>query len=97
MFIVSISYKVDLGKVDEFLNEHVDFLKRMYEENIFILSGRKVPRTGGIILSNVKSKEQLTEALKLDPFSRENLAEYEIIEMIPSMSSKELSCLLSEC
>lgn len=94
MFIVSLTYKAELGQVDKFLNEHVDFLKRQYDSGNFILSGRKVPRTGGIIISSIKSKDKLKEVLKRDPFHRESLADYEITEVIPTMSSEELKFLI---
>jgi len=61
MFIVSLTYIVDLEKVDELLPLHADYLKNQYEKGNFIASGRKIPRTGGIILSKLDSIEKLEE------------------------------------
>ncbi len=55
MFIVSLIYTCDLDKVDKYLPQHVQYLKERYLKNNFIASGRKVPRTGGIILSKLDS------------------------------------------
>ncbi|MGB5990000.1 MAG: YciI family protein [Marinifilaceae bacterium] len=56
MFIISLHYKVSMDKVEEHLTAHVEYLKEQYSLNNFIASGRKVPRTGGVILSNIKNR-----------------------------------------
>ncbi len=93
MFIVSLSYICELEEIDKILPEHVEYLKNQYEKGSFIASGRKVPRTGGIILSKLDSLEKLEEVLDQDPFKINNLAKYEIQEFVPSMTSKEFSNL----
>ncbi|BAX80636.1 YciI family protein [Labilibaculum antarcticum] len=94
MFIISLTYKVPLEKVEEELNNHVQYLKEQYALGNFQASGRKVPRTGGVILSTVKDKKQLEEILAKDPFHKNDLADYTITEFIPSMTSEDLTCLL---
>jgi uncharacterized protein YciI len=90
MFIVSLTYKKDLLEVDKFIEAHVKFLKEKYAKNIFLASGRKIPRTGGVILARAKSKEELLSELKGDPFYINEVADYDIIEFVPSMTCKEL-------
>jgi len=96
MFIVSLSYIQPIEEVERHLEAHIDWLKTHYENNNFIASGRKVPRTGGVILSNLECKKELEQILKQDPFSIEKVAEFEIIEFIPSMSLPEFANLLPE-
>jgi uncharacterized protein YciI len=96
MYIILLTYIVDLEKVDELLPLHVEYLKEQYEKGNFIASGRKVPRTGGIIFSKLKSLEKLQEVLNQDPFKINNLATYEIQEFIPSMTSDEYVNLKEE-
>ena len=93
MFIVSLEYQKPLAEVDSLLPAHIEYLKAQYEEGNFLLSGRKNPRTGGIILSNVKTKEDLDQILKRDPFYQHQVADYDIIEFEPSMTCKELEFL----
>ncbi|MEM1119399.1 MAG: YciI family protein [Bacteroidota bacterium] len=88
MFIIELTYKVELKRVDEYLEEHVNYLKEQYENDMFIASGRKVPRTGGVILSKTDDRKKLLEILEKDPFKINDLANYNITEFIPSMTSK---------
>ncbi|MCT4508506.1 MAG: YciI family protein [Tepidibacter sp.] len=93
MFIVSLTYVKEIDIVESYLEEHVDYLKEQYTKGFFMASGRKVPRTGGVIVSNLKDKEELMNILKKDPFYKNQVAEYDIIEFVPSMTSKELEFL----
>ena len=71
------------------------FLNEQYELGNFIASGRKVPRTGGIILSKVESKSELEKIIEKDPFKINGLADYDLTEFIPSKTCNELSFLIS--
>ncbi|MEL6637945.1 MAG: YciI family protein [Bacteroidota bacterium] len=93
MFIIELTYKVDLAKVDAHLEAHVEYLKLQYANQAFVASGRKVPRTGGIILSKLESKAELLKILNEDPFKINDLADYNIVEFIPSMTSEEFKIL----
>jgi uncharacterized protein YciI len=85
MFIVSLNYKCGLEEIDKHLKDHVAYLKQEYSNGNFIASGRKIPRTGGIIISDVKNKDELEMILAKDPFKKAGITEYEIIEFIPSL------------
>jgi uncharacterized protein YciI len=80
MFVVLLTYVKPLEAVDRAMKEHMTFLRAGYRAKIFIASGRRVPRTGGVILARAPSKEELAEVIERDPFVREGIATYEIIE-----------------
>ena len=94
MFIINLTYKTELGKVDQYINKHIEFLNEQYELGNFLASGRKVPRTGGIILSKVGNKSELKKIIEKDPFKIKNLADYELTEFIPSKTCDELNFLM---
>jgi len=96
MFIISLTYICPLEEVDKVLDIHVTYLKEQYALGNFIASGRKVPRSGGIILSKIDSLEKLEKVLELDPFNINGLAQYDIQEFIPSMSSLEFENIIEE-
>ena len=85
MFVISLTYKCQLEEVDKHLDAHVAYLKHEYSNGSFLASGRKVPRTGGVILSTVKTRNELELILERDPFFQAGIAKYEITEFIPSM------------
>ena len=89
MVIVNITYTVKLNKIEQKLEEHIEFLNKYYANNKFICSGRKNPRTGGVILCNA-DKEEASEIIKEDPFYINKLGNYEIIEFEASKINKEL-------
>lgn len=84
MFIISLTYKTSLENVEHFIREHNDFLEKYYNSGHLITSGRKEPRTGGIILADAHSKEEIQDIIKEDPFYSNDIADYEITEFIPS-------------
>ncbi len=96
MFIVSLAYTASLDEVDKYLALHVSYLEEQYVLGNFIASGRKVPRTGGVILSQMDSLESLQAVLEKDPFKINNLATYDIIEFIPSMTASGFENLKEE-
>ncbi|WP_420583183.1 YciI family protein [Reichenbachiella sp.] len=94
MYIISLTYKVPLENIDQHLADHVAFLNAQYEQGYFLMSGKKIPRIGGIILAIAKSKEEVSQWIEKDPFHIHQLADYEVIEFEPTKSTKELEYLL---
>lgn len=84
MFILNSKYVKSLEEVDRYLEVHKAFLEKYYKSGHFICSGRKEPRTGGIILCRAESREEVETILSQDPFMQEGVSEYEIIEFISS-------------
>jgi uncharacterized protein YciI len=82
-----------MSDVEKYLDEHIKYLDNQYELGHFIASGRKVPRVGGVILATVDSVDILNKILADDPFNKHGLAEYDVIEFIPTKTAKELDFL----
>ncbi len=94
MFVVSLNYIAPLDKIDACMADHVRFLRKYYAKNIFVASGRKVPRTGGIILALASSKEEIERIMNEDPFCKKKLAEFTITEFQTSQYHSQLKPLL---
>ena len=97
MYIVSLTYVCELSAIDAYLEAHVAYLKEQYAQGHFLASGRKNPRTGGVILAKAASREELASILEKDPFHREKLATYEVQEFFPTMVADGLESLLEFC
>lgn len=79
MFVVSLTYKVPDEIVDFHRPGHMAWLKDAFDGGIFLASGRRVPATGGVLLSKV-DRATLDASLAKDPFYSNGVAEFEIIE-----------------
>ena len=84
MYIVSLNYIKEVSEVEKHLEEHTKFLEKYYEMGKFICSGRKNPRTGGVILLNAESLSEVEKIILEDPFNTNEIAEYEITEFFPT-------------
>ena len=94
MFVIELVYKADLSQIDAHMKAHVAFLKKYYAAGNFLVSGRKIPRDGGIILAVGKSKEQLETIVKEDPFYQQGLADFRIIEFRASQRADDVQARL---
>ena len=80
MFVIELVYKVDLAAIDAHMAEHVKYLKKYYDSGNFLISGRKIPRDGGIILAAGKTRAEIEMIIREDPFIERGLADFRIIE-----------------
>jgi uncharacterized protein YciI len=90
MFIIELTYKADLAEIDAHMAAHVVFLKKYYASGNFLVSGRKIPRDGGIILAVGKSRRQIEAIIEEDPFCANGLAEFRIIEFRASQRADDI-------
>jgi uncharacterized protein YciI len=94
MFIIDLNYIVPLEELDMHMAAHVKYLKKYYKKNLFVASGRKVPRSGGIILTLANSKAEVEKIISEDPFYKHELAEFTITEFLTSQYHPDLKNLL---
>ena len=92
MFIVSLTYKVPLEQVDEHMDGHMAWLKEGYASGMFIASGRKNPRTGGVILAKGE-KDDVAAFCAKDPFIVHDVASVDVTEVSFSMAADGLEIL----
>ena len=91
MFIVTLTYTAPLERIDAYLPAHRAWLEEHYARGLFLMSGRKEPRDGGIIIAHAASRAELEAALRDDPFGQAGLATYAITEFVPTMTAEALS------
>jgi uncharacterized protein YciI len=90
MFVIELIYKAALTEIDAHMAAHVKFLKKYYASGNFLVSGRKVPRDGGIILAVGTSREQIQAIIQEDPFHAHGLADFRIIEFQASQRADDI-------
>ena len=90
MFVIELIYKADLAAIDAQMAAHMRFLKKHYAAGTFLVSGRKIPRDGGIILAAGKSRDEIQAIIEEDPFVARGLAEFRIIEFRASQKADDM-------
>ena len=90
MFVVELIYKADLKEIDAHMRAHMAWLKAHYATGTFLVSGRKVPREGGIILAVGKTRAELEAIMREDPFCKNALAEFRVIEFRASQRAADI-------
>jgi uncharacterized protein YciI len=90
MFIIELVYKADLDRIDKHMARHVKFLKKYYAAGHFLISGRKIPRDGGIILAVGRSREEIDGIVAEDPFHQHGLADFRVIEFRASQRADDI-------
>lgn len=95
MFIVNLIYKKTLAEIEAATQVHRDYIETFYQKGIFLASGPKVPRDGGVIIVNGKvSRPELEQILDGDPFRQKQLVRFEITEFTPVKHSPALIGLI---
>ncbi len=95
MFIIELTYKVDLSAIDAHMAAHMTFLRKHYAAGTFVVSGRQIPRTGGVIVALGKTRSELDAIVAEDPFHRHALADFRIIEFRASQHATGLDVLFA--
>ncbi|HEV8120384.1 MAG TPA: YciI family protein [Candidatus Polarisedimenticolia bacterium] len=78
------------------MRPHVAFLNKYYAAGHFLISGRQIPRTGGIIVAVADSRERIEAIMAEDPFCRLGLAEIRIIEFRASQRADDVPARVAE-
>jgi uncharacterized protein YciI len=83
LFVVITRYLKNIEIINENRPAHVDFLNKYYEKGKILLSGRQNPLTGGLLLVNAESREEVEQIIQEDPFYKNKLIEINIHEFEP--------------
>ena len=90
MFVIELTYKAPLADIDAHMTEHVAFLNKYYASGKFLISGRKVPRDGGIIIATGEDRSAIEALIREDPFYTEGLADFRILQFRASQRAREI-------
>ena len=90
MFVIELTYRAALTEIDKHMKAHVAFLNTHYAAGRFVVSGRKIPREGGIILATGGSRAEIEALVKEDPFVARGLADFRVIEFRASQRAPDL-------
>ena len=94
MFIVLLKFASNKDQASRFMEGHKDWIKRGFDEGVFLLAGSVQPSLGGAILAHNTSLSDLQSRVKDDPFVAESVVSAEILEIAPSRADERLKFVL---
>ena len=96
MFVILLRFSHNKEKANDFMIGHNLWLKRGFEDNVFLVAGSLQPGLGGSIIAHGLSKEDLNNRINEDPFVIEKIVTAEILEIEPRKTDTRLDFLLSK-
>lgn len=88
--MIELVYNADLKDIDASMRAHMAYLKQQYTAGKFLVSGRQIPRVGGIIIAVAESRDEIEQIVKDDPFVKRGLAEFRVIEFRASQRADDM-------
>jgi uncharacterized protein YciI len=95
IFVVLLKFADNKGQASQFMDGHKKWVKRGFDDGVFLLAGRLEPDLGGGIVAHNTSRADLQGRVNQDPFVAENVVTAEIIEISPAKADERLQFLLN--
>lgn len=94
MFLLITTYLRPLAEIEPLMPSHLAWLDQHYQTGLFLLSGRKTPRTGGVILARAGGRAALEAVVAQDPFTQAGVVAYDMVEFAPTRAAAGFANLL---
>lgn len=94
MFIVLLKFSSNKGQAGQFMEGHKEWIKRGFDNGVFLLAGSLQPNLGGGIVAHNTSLSDLHSRVNEDPFVANDVVNAEILEITPAKADERLDFLL---
>lgn len=94
MFVLLLTYTRPLPEVDALMRRQMAWLHEGYAAGRFLVSGRQIPRTGGVILARGDDRDEIEALAATDPFVAGGVATCEVVQFRASQVADALEPLL---
>lgn len=95
MFFVLLKFSTNKSQASQFMDGHKQWLKRGFDDGVFLLAGSLEPGLGGAIMAHNTSRTDLESRVNADPFVVEKVVSAEIIEIEPAKADARLQFLVN--
>jgi len=95
MFVVLLTFAADKARAGEFMDAHKAWIKRGFDDGVFLMAGSLQPQQGGAIMAHNTSLPDLQVRVNEDPFVAENIVSADIHEITPAKADERLDFLLA--
>ena len=95
MFLVLLKFSDNKAKAGDFMEGHNEWIKRGFNDGIFLLVGSLQPSLGGSVMAYNTSLSDLQSRVNEDPFVEQGIVTADILEIDPKKADKRLEFLLN--
>jgi len=95
MFIILLKFSDNKEQAGQFMDGHNEWIKRGFDDGVFLLVGGLQPSLGGGIMAHNTSLTDLQTRVNNDPFVAQNVVSAEILEITPAKADERLQFLLN--
>ncbi|HEV7372541.1 hypothetical protein [Arenibaculum sp.] len=93
MFVVTLRFSTNKAQAPRHMDGHNAWIRRGFEDGIFVLTGSLPGGAGGAVLAHNVSREELEALLREDPFVAETVVDADILEITPGRTDERLAFL----
>ncbi len=94
MFTVLLKFSSNKDQAGQFMEGHKAWIKRGFDDGVFLLAGSLQPNLGGAIVAHNTSLADLQSRVNDDPFVAQKVVSAEILEISPAKADDRLAFLL---
>jgi len=91
MFVVLLKFSENKSRAGQFMEGHKEWIKRGFDDGVFLLAGSLQPNLGGAILAHNTSLADLQGRVNADPFVAEHVVRAHILEITPARTDARLA------
>jgi uncharacterized protein YciI len=90
MFVLELTHMAPPEEVDALREAHLEWVEEHFEAGVFVISGRKNTRDGGVILAVGDDRDRIEAVVASDPYVQEEVCAYRIIPFTAARTARGL-------
>ncbi|MFT4198902.1 MAG: YciI family protein [Pseudoxanthomonas sp.] len=96
MFVVLLTFSDRRDRAADFADGHDAWLRRGFDDGVFLLAGALHPAAGGAILAHAVTRQALQQRVQDDPFVANDVVSAQVLEIAARRAEPRLHFLLEQ-
>lgn len=94
MFVILLRFSANKSQASTLMEEHNQWIKRGFDDGVFLLAGSLQPGIGGSVVAFGETKTAIEQRVSTDPFVVHDVVTAEILDIEPKKVDSRLGFLL---
>lgn len=92
MFVITLRF-ADKTKAPQWMDGHNAWIKKGFDDGVFLLVGSLQPNAGGVILAHNAELAEIEARVQADPFVVEGVVSAEVLSITPGRTDERFAFL----